>query len=382
MNFLQAGPQKNHWTSVPEDGLGRPPRSPRSRRCALGCHFGSDPAACLNSYQGSPLIELADAVHRKQKCSVEQRRTQTYGLNVNNRIAAFRYLQSDQNRTVIRRRAATLSSERETPMHSKSQVKRSTRIPLEITETTETAEDGTVVRIVRHRRGAFVRESRKYNSLGRWLHELAVPPRVEFERICDGIRDRLEESGLPSDRTPKWTRENGGEWHPYSGQPKPKPNTSYALWTKRIDDQTEELTIERAAGKLLWDLTQLLNRKDIDDHLWHIGQLIESYAAFRILGPIADAAAAGLLARKGRAKGPATRQQKTTRVREAIWSAATLFWAENPKFEGDASNTAAHIADNVNQLLDKHGLLPAKRKRLSTKTIGDHIRAGIREGKF
>jgi hypothetical protein len=222
-------------------------------------------------------------------------------------------------------------------------------------------------------------ESRKYTAAGYWLDELCTPPRVSLERMCDQIRDRLEEEGLPTDRTPNWIRIPGEDWKQADRDENViELRASYALWTSRLKDLTEPLSIERAAGDLLWSLLQLLGRENIDEHLWHVAQLMQSYASFRMLGPINEAAQDGLVARKGRAAGPASKRQKALEIRDTIWAHTHTFWSENPSCKGDATNTAGRIAAIVNEELRIKGLLPAKKGHLSTKTIADHIRTCIR----
>ena len=253
--------------------------------------------------------------------------------------------------------------------------------PLEKTEFTEKdPKSGADVKVTRYRRGALASESRSYTSYGQWAHDWCEPTRVRLERMCEQLRSRLEEAGLPTDETPDWVRKRGGDWEPRSG-PKDtsEPLHAYQLWTKRLEQLTEPLTIERAAGELLWDLTQLLDRKDIDDHLWHIEQLMRSYASVRMLGPINSAAADGMAARKARAAGPASRRERAQAVREVIGKHALYYWSVKRIFRNDASNTARSIASGVNVELRKSRLLSLSKKGLSAKTIADHIRALMRD---
>jgi hypothetical protein len=252
--------------------------------------------------------------------------------------------------------------------------------PLVTTETTEIASDGTPVRVTQFRRGVLMSETRKYSSIRGWAKEVSEPPRAILERYCERLRDQLEESGLPSDRTPKWIRKPGGDWEPHEKTDEPPiPYAAHAVWTSRIDKLTEPLTNERAAANLLSDLNEVLELQGIDEHLWHIGQLMESYAAFRMVGPVNSAAAAGLAAEKARAAGPAKKQERAQQVRALIRERALSAWSRRPILRGDASNTAACILSEVNESLRAHGLLRPGKDGLSAKTIADHISASREE---
>ena len=253
--------------------------------------------------------------------------------------------------------------------------------PLEKTEFTEAdPESGAEVKVTRYRRGALASESRRYSSFGQWARDLCVPSRVRLERMCEQLRCRLEEAGLPTDKTRDWIRKRDGDWEPRLAPINTsEPLFAYQLWTKRLEQLTEPLTDERAAGELLWDITQLLDRKGIDEHLWHIEQAMRSYASLRMLGPINSAAADGIAARKARAAGPASRRERAKTIREVIGKRTLQYWSIKPIFRNDASNTARAIASGVNLELRKSHLLPLSKKGLSAKTIADHIRALMRD---
>jgi hypothetical protein len=102
--------------------------------------------------------------------------------------------------------------------------------------------------------------------------------------------------------------------------------------------------------------------------------VMTAYAAFRMVGPINEVAAVGLVARKNRSIGPAKRRENAKKTRRAIWKRAKACWAEKPILRGDASNTAVAIAPHANEELRAIGLLSGN-KALSAKTIADHIRA-------
>jgi hypothetical protein len=149
------------------------------------------------------------------------------------------------------------------------------------------------------------------------------------------------------------------------------------LWTKRLEALTEPLSEKRLLGEALWDLDQLLKRKGIDEHLWHIAQLVSSMGTLRIAGATNAMAAAGMAARNGRLLGPKARREKAAIRHEVIKDLAARLWAVAPKYEGDASNTAATIVYDVNSELAKRGLLPAGKDGMSVKTIADHLRTII-----
>jgi len=269
----------------------------------------------------------------------------------------------------------------------KNKLRRPMEPPLVREERTEIDPDiGAEVTITTHRRGVLGTESREIHSplnefsLTRF-HELyfSESPRQLLEKFCDGLRDRLEASGFPSDRTPSWVRCGEGEW-----QPRPEDHRghqkghSYARWISRVEKLTEPLSPERAAGALLLAIIDLLNRVGIEEHLWHILQVMQKASDYRITGSINYLAYQGVLARKARSAGPKARQSKAKDMRRIIWAHAEQRWSRYGAMKGDASNTAAAIAGDVNSELRAQGLLPPEKAGLSVKTIGDHIRAGFR----
>ena len=121
----------------------------------------------------------------------------------------------------------------------------------------------------------------------------------------------------------------------------------------------------------------MLKRPNIDEHLWHIWRVVESYQMLRAaaINPIAYS---GQKARKGRQAGPNAKHEKTKRVREVIREKAKEFWRRKAAYRNDASNTANSIAEEVNKELRVRKLLPKSKTGLAPKTIEHHIRAMIK----
>jgi hypothetical protein len=233
--------------------------------------------------------------------------------------------------------------------------------------------------LTKYRRGLLGTDTTRYtNFVPRDLCEaFAGTPRQDFELWCEELRNYLERVGLPSDRTPRWIKLKGEEWRPIRSDEDVsaiKPPFSYAYWTKRVQELTEPLSEARIVADLLWHLLLLLQQPKIDEHLWHIGQVLTHYARFRISGPINNLATQGLAASRGRMSGPKARQSASVQRRNIIWMRAQELWASKRHLNGDAFNTALHIAEDVNNELSARHLLGKHNRRLSSKTIADHIR--------
>jgi hypothetical protein len=260
--------------------------------------------------------------------------------------------------------------------------------PLEVRHTTRLdRETRGKVRITTVRRGILKSETRTYdsNSIGTGLKRLtSVPPKQEFERMCETLRDRLEKWGLPSDRQPRWVKRPGHDWEPYVDENHRdiKGPVSYALWWARIKALTEELSEKRQTGEALWQLLRLLERDGIVPHLWHVGQTISAISTLRIAGSMNAMATAGIAARKGRTLGPAAKQAKAAARQDIVFDVATKFWTRSPKYSNDANNTANVIQDDVNERLLEDGLWPREKAGMSAKTIADHIRGILRGKRF
>jgi hypothetical protein len=241
-------------------------------------------------------------------------------------------------------------------MSDRTRSGRPNELPLETTEWTEKDEEtGEDVQVTCLRRGVLKRETRCFASAYAGFTALAdqKTTRRSLEDYCAFIRDQLSKAGLPSDATPSWFKGPSGEWEVYnptvhkaqfrSGQ------AAWQLWTKRLEEMTEPLSRERLAGELLFDLTQLLRRPGVDEHLWHIVKVVLNYSTFRIAVATNKMATAGMRASKGRANGPRSRRDRAAAKRDIIWHAAQSYWCKRPIYRNDGSNTGLAIASAVNK---------------------------------
>lgn len=250
-------------------------------------------------------------------------------------------------------------------------------------EIVETDPDtGCKVRVTRIKCGILRTETRHYDTpdgMFAAMSELAkYSPRESLERHCDELRNYLKNRELPTDRQPWWVKAEEG-WREFTdADEKLRLTRRLSHWTKRIEELTDPLSPERAAGKLLFCLNQVLGRKDIDEHLWDINQLLVAFAVYQIAGHANDLAHAGKLARAGRRKGPQARREKGDKIRKIATAHAFSYWEEHPAYRGNVSSTAEAIAEAVNEELRSKGLLQSGRRGISVKRIGDYIREGIR----
>jgi hypothetical protein len=228
-------------------------------------------------------------------------------------------------------------------------------------------------------RGILRTEQRTFdsNSLFAFAESLSSwDPKKHFEGLRDALRDQLERWDIPSDRQYSWIRRPGGTWEPYARSEAPEPPFALANWYSRMKDLTQPLSEKRQVGEALWDLDLLLRRKGIDQHLWHIAQVVASLSTLRIAGATNIMASAGMAAKKARSLGPAAKRAEAAKKRAVIHDFADRLRASKPQYRGDASNTAAVIADDVNKVLVERRLLP-NGGRMSVKTIADHLRKRI-----
>jgi hypothetical protein len=242
-------------------------------------------------------------------------------------------------------------------------------------EWTETDGDREV-RVEVLERGLLRRETRK--KVARSISELKDPNFRDILRgLCDKLRDELEELGVPSDRQPFWTKGSQGQYVPLAfppGESRVAASRDFANWKAALNSLTEPLSVEQETGELLYHVRQLLARDGIDPHLPRIWLTMRAYANYRLAGEgnvLFDDAVAS---REGRSHGPKTVANRAAARREIVAAFAEEHWLEHPRMRGDASNTAARISDAVNQCLASKELLPGKKRKLSPKTIGDHIR--------
>lgn len=264
-------------------------------------------------------------------------------------------------------------------MSDRRNVKSAKQIPLEESQRTEiNPKTGKKRHVTSLRRGILKRETTSFDCVLEGFTEMArKTSRQELEEYADVLRAGLRKAGLPTDQEPGWIKRPGGEWE----RDKPNPDTdriaigtSYQRWTKRVSSLTEPLSDEGLAAELLSNLTQLLSRKGIDDHLWHICRLMNSYSFFRIAVATNSLATAGMRANECRARGPHVRRNRAKAIRRVIWDLAQQHWAKFPLFKNDAANTAEVIAAEVNLALQSEG-----HAGLKPKTVADHIRSCIRD---
>jgi hypothetical protein len=274
--------------------------------------------------------------------------------------------------------------QRSNPMSKKRRTHGAKEPPLERCERVETdPTTGSEIRVVSEKRGVLGWETRHYSSpqvaLDEW--SATVPVKEELEGFCEHLRDQLEKRGLPSDRTPSWIKMDNGEWKPDRPEGidrESRMKHARARWSHRLKELTEPLSKNRAAGNLLDALVEVLKRPGIDEHLWHVVRLMNAYRVYCITGNINNLATMGFKARKGRSDGPLARHRSGKETRQVICDQAKQFWSAHPLYRNDATNTAEQIAATVNAELLARKLLSRGKTKLCDKTIGDHIRAGIR----
>jgi hypothetical protein len=239
---------------------------------------------------------------------------------------------------------------------------------------------GGDVEVTQYKRGVFATEQRSYHGVAMIsaLKSLGISARDQMLAYADRLRASLERKGLPNDRTPSWMRSPGGEWRPHAdGEPLTEGAYGFKRWTKMVEHLTEPLSVGRAEAELLAAIVDILDAPDIDKHLFKISKVMNAYAWFQKLA-LNSLAHQGVMARKARAQGPASKHDRATQTRRIVLTKAEHHWAEHPALRGDASNTAARITPEVNEELRSKALLPRGKAGLSSKTISDHIRAGIR----
>lgn len=243
---------------------------------------------------------------------------------------------------------------------------------------------GAKVKVTRTQRGILGTEHRTFdsNSFLAWAENLSSwCPKKHFEGLREALRNQLEGWGIPSDRQYAWIKRPGEDWRPRIEGEEIEIPSAFAIWYSRMKDLTEPLSQKRQVGEALWELDQLLRRKGIDEHLWHIAQVVSALGTLRISGATNVMASSGMAASKGRSFGPAAKRVQAGKRRAVIRDFAARLRAVSPQYKGDASNTAAVIANDVNKELLARNLLPAGRG-MSAKTIADHLRRSVRGKTF
>jgi hypothetical protein len=253
---------------------------------------------------------------------------------------------------------------------------------IEKTRTETDPTTGSQIRVTEFRRGLLASETLEFDDPYAFFQSLSAPrktPRESLEEFTNSIRDNLEKRDLPTDRQPFWICSEHGKWRPLEKEDSPlRDKLARSRWTSRLKELTAPLSKERAAGELLETLAELLRIPDIDKHLRLIGRAMDRYGDYRIAGSVNALAHQGVMARKGRAQGPVAKRERAGAIRAVVLDCAESFWRAYPALRGDVSNTAASVAELVNEKLRSADLVSAVRRGLSAKTIGDHIRHGIR----
>lgn len=253
--------------------------------------------------------------------------------------------------------------------------------PLKISTFTEVdSATGAKIKVTRTQRGILRSEQRTFDSRSMlaWARSMSSwCPKKHFEDFQEALRNQLEGWGIPSDRQYSWIKRPGEDWRPQIEGEKLIIPSAFANWYSRMKDLTEPLSQKRQVGEALWDLNQLLRREGIDEHLWHIAQVVSSLGTLRISGATNVVASSGMAARRGRSFGPAAKRVQAVKRRGVTRDFAARLRVKSPQYKGDASNTAAAIANDVNRELLERKLLPAGR-RMSAKTIADHLRRSVR----
>jgi hypothetical protein len=256
--------------------------------------------------------------------------------------------------------------------------------PLETSHWTEIdSETGGEIKVSLIKRGVLETESKTYK--GKALQMRAeedakpLPPRVAFAKYADKLRQLLSDAGYPTDRQPLWIKTTEGEWRPRDPTEPPTTDLVWEVsWNKRVQMLAPPLTEASIAGELLSGLIDLLNMEGLnDDHLQQFLFVMHEYGRLQVAGPFNLSVHQALEAGKARSKGPEAIKKRADSVREIVMRHAAAFWEAHPTYVRDASNTAASIANAVNEELRLKGLLPKSKGKLSLKTIAEHVRKGF-----
>jgi len=244
-------------------------------------------------------------------------------------------------------------------------------------------ESGCEFLVTRHKRGVLkqeVRTARSALAVKAIFEKLAAePPRRWLENYCDRFRDELTQKGLPHDRPLYWVLSDKGEWEPEKADDSRRgnPGVKAQHWMSRLEEQTEPLSLERHIALALRALSRVLQDPRIDDEL--LSRMCDAMCAFAYLrvSRFNAAASEGMKARKSRQLGPQARSRKANEQRKTALEHAEKLWSERPALRGDASNTAQHIVNGVNEVLRSQGLLSSTDVGLKAKTLADYIRDGL-----
>jgi hypothetical protein len=200
------------------------------------------------------------------------------------------------------------------------------------------------------------------------------PPSTRFAKLRDELRALLDGHDLPTDQEPSWIKSELDAWRPLTQGEAVLDQRSIYDWYEVVALRTEVNSLNRAAGVLLYRLIAFLNLRWIDQGL--LMELLAAHTDYNALKTNVVSFAYGVTkARNGLAEGPAAKHKKANARRKIVDEHMRVFWLKNPSYHGDASNTAAQIADAVNYDIRANNLLTQGKVGLSIKTIGDHIRA-------
>ncbi len=147
------------------------------------------------------------------------------------------------------------------------------------------------------------------------------------------------------------------------------------LWWDWVAEGTKPLSKDRSAADLLHAVNSVVPGRS-EEELSDIWRLMEVYFHHRVLEQMHEAALEGVAARQARAKGPATKREKTAATKSIVWSCAEVCWQNHPKLFGEPVNTANKIVDDVNR---KRVLLHVSDKALSPKRIADLLSELLRD---
>jgi hypothetical protein len=258
--------------------------------------------------------------------------------------------------------------------------------PLEIMQTVDVDPDtGGEIFTERYERGVSATETKTYDARAllalskAWPNQSAGSARQDLKDFAEHLRANLTKAGYPTDLHPLWIKIDDGEWQPRNvNEPLPQGRISQSHWDSLLEKLTPPLSKPYAAGRLLASIVEILEVKEFEDkHLRMFGRAMNLFGEYRVAGHLNYLAYQGLKARKARTQGPISVQRRAQSVREIVKRHTEHYWKRHALHRNDALNTAASIAETVNEDLRTQGLLPKNRTGLSTKTISEHIRKSI-----
>jgi hypothetical protein len=202
-------------------------------------------------------------------------------------------------------------------------------------------------------------------------------PRKRLERLCDTLRKKLEDKGLPTNLNGYWVGKPDGSWEPITEKWHDQQidlRYGFMNWKALISSLTEEFSPERQTAELLYQVAALLSEPGVDPYLVRAGALMYAYGNFVLAGDVNRLAHQAMLAKEARAAGPRARHNRAQAIRQIVAEEAQKSWSTHALRKGDVITTAVSIAPQVNKRLKSENLLPANKDGLSAKTIADYIR--------